>query len=77
MIEDQIADGDYVVCERRNTARNGETVVALLPDGEATLKRLYREKGHVRLQPANANYEPIIVDDVQIQGIVIGIIRKL
>ncbi|MFP4140146.1 MAG: transcriptional repressor LexA, partial [Phycisphaerae bacterium] len=77
MIEDHIAEGDYVVCERRNTARNGETVVALLPDGEATLKRLYREKGRIRLQPANANYEPILVDDVQIQGVVIGVIRKL
>ncbi|MFP4433580.1 MAG: transcriptional repressor LexA [Planctomycetota bacterium] len=77
MIEDHIAEGDYVVCERRNTARNGETVVALLPDGEATLKRLYREKGRIRLQPANANYEPILVDDVHIQGVVIGVIRKL
>ncbi|MFP4107031.1 MAG: transcriptional repressor LexA [Phycisphaerae bacterium] len=77
MIDDHICDGDYVVCERRNTCRNGETVVALLPDGEATLKRLYREKGRIRLQPANPNFEPIIVDQVDIQGVVIGVIREM
>ena len=77
MIDDQIADGDYVVVERRSTPYNGETVVALLPSGEATLKRFYREKGRIRLQPANPNYRPIYVNDVQIQGIVIGVIRRL
>ncbi len=77
MIEDHIQDGDYVVCERRSEARNGETVVALLQDGEATLKRFYREKGKVRLQPANASFKPIIVDDVKIQGVVVGVIRKV
>ncbi len=77
MIDDHICDGDYVVCERRNTARNGQTVVALLPDGEATLKRLYREKGRIRLQPANPAFEPIFVDNVQIQGVVIGLLRTM
>jgi repressor LexA len=77
MIDDHICDGDYVVCERRETPRNGETVVALLPDGEATLKRFYRERGRIRLQPANARFEPIYVDNVQIQGVVIGLIRTL
>lgn len=75
MIEDHICDGDFVVCQKRNTARNGETVVALLPSGEATLKRFYREKDQVRLQPANANYQPILVKDVQIQGVMLGLIR--
>jgi repressor LexA len=77
MIEDHICDGDYVVCERRNTARNGETVVALLPDGEATLKRFYREKDGIRLQPANPAFEPILVKDCQIQGVVIGVLRTM
>jgi len=77
MIDDHICDGDLVVCERRNTARNGETVVALLPDGEATLKRLYRDRGRIRLQPANPAFEPIFVDNVQIQGVVIGVLRRM
>jgi len=77
MIDDHICDGDLVVCERRNTARNGETVVAMLPDGEATLKRLYRDRGRIRLQPANPAFEPIFVDNVQIQGVVIGVLRRM
>ena len=77
MIDDHIQDGDYVVCEKRTEARDGEMVVALLADGEATLKRLYREKGRFRLQPANANFKPIIVDNVRIQGVVVGVIRKV
>jgi repressor LexA len=76
MVEDHIADGDYVICEKRAEARNGETVVALLGD-EATLKRFYREQGRIRLQPANAKYQPIIVDDVRIQGVVVGLVRKV
>ena len=76
MIEDNICDGDFVVCEQRETARDGETVVALLPDGEATLKRLYRTPRGIRLQPANPAFEPIIVKDVKIQGVVIGVLRK-
>lgn len=78
MIEEQIRDGDYVICEQRNAARNGQTVVALLDTGEATLKKLYHEKrGKIRLQPANRAYEPLIVDadTVQIQGVVIGVVR--
>jgi repressor LexA len=77
MIEDHICDGDYVVCEKRQTARNGDTVVALLADGEATLKRFYRERGRIRLQPANPKFEPLFVDNVQIQGVVIGLLRIL
>ena len=77
MIDEQIRDGDYVVVQRRNTARNGETVVALLDNGEATLKKFYREQNRIRLQPANDAYEPIYVDhcQVQVQGVVIGVIR--
>ncbi len=76
MIEDRICDGDYVVCEKRDTARDGETVVALLDDGEATLKRFYREKDGVRLQPANPNYPPLRTKSVQIQGVVVGVVRR-
>lgn len=76
MIEDAIADGDIVLIERKSTARDGETVVAVLPDGEATLKRFYREKGRIRLQPANSSMEPIYVKDVEIRGVVIGVVRR-
>ena len=76
MIEDHIADGDYVIIERRESARDGETVVALLEDGQATLKRFYKERGRIRLQPANAAMSPIYVDkDVKIQGVLIGVLR--
>lgn len=75
MIEEHIRDGDLVVVEQRNTARNGETVVALTEDGEATLKKYYRESNRIRLQPANPAYEPIYVSNARIQGVVIGVIR--
>jgi repressor LexA len=77
MIDDHIQDGDYVICERRAQADNGEIVVALLGQGEATLKRIYREKNRVRLQPANSEFRPIYVDHVEIQGVVVGVIRKM
>src|SRR3984957_15864399 len=78
MIEDHLCDGDYVVIERRENARNGEQVVALLDSGEATLKRFYKEGGRIRLQPANQAMEPRIVDAerVKIQGVVIGVLRS-
>jgi len=75
MIDEQIRDGDFVVVERRETANNGETVVALLEDGDATLKKLYKEGGRIRLQPANPAFEPIYVDQARIQGVVVGVIR--
>ncbi|MBK9120994.1 MAG: transcriptional repressor LexA [Phycisphaerales bacterium] len=77
MIDDQIADGDFVVVEKRDTAQDGETIVALLEDGEATLKRFFRDKNGIRLQPANPKYKPLITQDVRIQGVVVGVIRKL
>ena len=76
MMDEGILEGDYVIVERRDTARNGERVVALLPDGETTLKSYYKEKNGIRLQPANPNYEPIIVKECQIQGVVIGVLRR-
>jgi len=77
MIDEHIRDGDYVVCERRADARDGETVVAVLADGEATLKKLYREDGRVRLQPANPAFSPIYAEQVDVQGVVVGVIRRL
>jgi len=79
MIDDHLCDGDFVVIERRETARNGEQVVALLDTGEATLKRFYREPGNkIRLQPANSTMEPRILDAgrCRIQGVVIGVLRS-
>ncbi len=76
MIDEHIRDGDFVLVERRNQAENGETVVALLDNGEATLKMFYREKGRIRLQPANPGMKPIYTKNVSVQGVVIGIVRK-
>ena len=78
MIDEQICDGDFVIIEDRKTAQNGETVVALLSGSDVTLKKLYRENGRVRLQPANPTMQPIFVDadQVQVQGVVVGVMRK-
>jgi repressor LexA len=78
MIEEQICDGDFVIVEDRKTAQNGETVVALVGGSDVTLKKLYRENGRVRLQPANPTMQPIFVDpdQIQVQGVVVGVMRK-
>ena len=77
MIDDHIDDGDLVVVERRQTANEGDIVVAILEDEEATLKRYYRESnGTIRLQPANASMEPIFTDKVQVRGVVRGVVRR-
>ena len=76
MIDEHICDGDMVVYEKRSNPRNGETVVALIDKDEATLKKFYREKNRIRLQPANTKYKPIYVQDVEIQGVVIGVMRR-
>ena len=78
MIDEQIRDGDLVVVEDRQTAQNGEMVIALLDGAEVTLKKFYRENGHIRLQPANDVIAPIIVraDEVQVQGVVVGVMRR-
>ena len=78
MIDEQIRDGDIVIVEDRKTAENGEMVIALLDASEATLKTFHREHGRVRLQPANPAMEAIVVDAdrVQVQGVVIGLMRR-
>ena len=78
MIDDGIHDGDFVVVNRREKASNGEMVAALV-NGEATLKRFYREgEGRIRLQPANEKMSPIFVNevDVKVQGVVVGLMRR-
>ena len=78
MKDEHIVDGDYVLVEKTNTSRDGEIIVALVDGTDATLKRLYREGVNIRLQPSNATMKPIIVParSVQIQGRVIGVLRK-
>jgi repressor LexA len=76
MIEDGILDGDYIIAEQKQEANNGDIVVALLDKKYATLKRFYKEKDHIRLQPANSLMEPIRVKHAEIQGKLIGLIRK-
>ena len=77
MIEDHILSGDFIVVEKRETADDGEVVVALINNRtEATLKRFYREKARIRLEPANSKMKPIYVRDVAIQGAVRGLFRK-
>ena len=79
MIDDHIEDGDYVVVHNRNTANQGQMVIALVQGTSATVKRIYREaNGWVRLQPANEQVQPIRVheNDLLIQGVVVGVIRK-
>ena len=77
MVEDQIHDGDIIIVEQRQTAENGETVVALIKGEQVTLKRFYREHEAIRLQPANPTMEPLSVhhSEVQILGVVSGLVR--
>jgi len=78
MIDEQIRDGDFLIVESRETAENGQTVVALVDGSDTTVKRFYREANQIRLEPANPAYQPIIkpAERVHIQGVVIGVIRK-
>ncbi|KKU80957.1 repressor LexA [Candidatus Gottesmanbacteria bacterium RIFCSPHIGHO2_01_FULL_46_14] len=76
MIDDGILDGDYVVIQHQQDAKNGDIVVALLPNGLATLKRIYFEKERIKLMPANSQMAPIFATHVKIQGRVVGLIRK-
>lgn len=76
MIEDGIHDGDIVMVEKRSSAPDGATVVAVLPDEEATLKRLYRTQAGYRLEPANSAMEPIYTPDLEIRGVVLGVLRR-
>ncbi len=78
MIEEHIEDGDYVIVESREQAGDGQTVVALIDGENVTLKKLYREGGQIRLQPANQTLSPIVLasDRVKVQGVVVGVMRK-
>jgi len=76
MIEEGILDNDYIIVEEQETANNGEVVVAVLENGFATLKRFFREKNKIRLEPANSKMKPIWVPEVQIKGKVVGVIRS-
>ncbi|HEX2094733.1 MAG TPA: transcriptional repressor LexA [Longimicrobiaceae bacterium] len=79
MVDEQIRDGDYIIVNSRQTAENGEMVVALINGDSATVKKFYRERdGRIRLQPANPTMQPMYfaADQVEIQGIVVGVIRK-
>ena len=76
MIEDHICEGDFVVVRRQETARDGQIVVALVDGEDTTLKRFFKENGRYRLQPANSSMDPIYASDVQIQGVVVSVIRQ-
>ena len=76
MIEDGIHEGDLVVVRRQPTANNGETVVAMI-DNEATVKRFYKEKTRIRLQPANKRMKPMYHENVEIVGKVVGLVRQM
>jgi len=78
MIGEHIEDGDYVIVESRETAANGETVVALIDGESVTLKKFYEEDGRIRLQPANPGIAPLIVEPerIRIQGVVVAVMRK-
>lgn len=77
MINAAILDGDYIIVERQPTANNGDIVVALVDNENATVKTYYKENGHFRLQPENDFMEPIIVNELAILGKVVGVFRKL
>jgi repressor LexA len=76
MIDEDIRQGDYVICRRSRIADDGRLVVAIVDDENATLKRFYKEKHQARLQPANDDYQPIYSDNCRIEAIVIGLVRK-
>ncbi len=77
MIEEDIHSGDYVICRRTSVACDGDLVVAIVDDNEATLKRFYKETDRVRLQPANSAYEPIYSNHCRIEATVIGLLRRM
>jgi repressor LexA len=77
MIDEGICSGDYVICQKAQTAENGRMVVAIVDDSGATLKRFYKEPTHARLVPANDAYEPIYSDNCRIEAVVLGLLRRL
>ncbi|MHC4396907.1 MAG: transcriptional repressor LexA [Planctomycetota bacterium] len=77
MVDDGICSGDYVICRRSPVANDGQLVIAVVDNENATLKRFYKEETRVRLQPANDDYQPIYSDNCRIEAVVIGLVRKL
>jgi len=77
MVDEGISDGDYVICKRSATASDGQIVVAIVDEGEATLKKFYAESGRARLQPANSAYDAIYSDNCRIEAVVLGLLRRL
>ena len=76
LAEDHIADGDYVIVEKREEAMNGETVVAVLENGEATIKKFFRDKARIRLQSCNGSMKSIFPKTAEIRGVVVGVLRR-
>jgi repressor LexA len=77
MVDEGISDGDYVICKRSTTARDGQIVVAIVDEDEATLKKFYAEPYRARLEPANSAYDPIYSDNCRIEAVVLGLLRRL
>lgn len=77
MVGENIREGDYIICRRTAVATDGQLVVAIVDNENATLKRFYREPGRVRLQPANDDYEPIYSNNCRIEGVVTGLVRRI
>ena len=76
MINEDIHEGDYVICRRSSVADDGQLVVAIVDEENATLKRFYKEKNRARLQPANDDYQPIYSDNCRIEAVVVGLVRR-
>jgi len=76
MVGCDIHHGDYVICRHSSSANDGQLVIAIIDNENATLKRFYKEKTQVRLQPANDDYEPIYSDNCRIEAVVVGLVRK-
>ena len=76
MIEEHIADGDFVIIKRQEQARDGQIVAVRDEDGEATLKKIYRDRNRIRLEPANKTMKPIYRDRVNVLGVLVGVVRK-
>lgn len=76
MVDEDIRQGDYVICRRSRVADDGQLVIAIVDEENATLKRFYKEKDRARLQPANDDYQPIYTNNCRIEAVVIGLIRK-
>lgn len=76
MKDDGILEGDYIICEKNSLPQNGQVVVAIVNNSEATIKRFYKERNFIRLMPANASHKPILARNVQVQGVVRALIRR-